>query len=378
MSKTEIILVDDEAPVLRALKRELATFTKSQDMEINTFDSPEEALNYIRENGLNVSILISDQKMPGLKGNELIGKVKELNPNIVPILITAYTDMEDIVKSIRTGIFSFILKPWDEEDLIRQVEKAWEIHQLRTNNKKYLAMLDEELKWAGLLQDKFLTLNIPHSNKLSFSVNYKPQLACGGDFYDVIRINDDNYLTIIADVAGHGVKAAFITFILKTILHDSTFSNLVNDSITPSHLLSWLNKRICKELESIDSLIVTLCICRVDLQNNKLWTANGGHVPPAIIRDKDIKFVEAFGTALGFSKDIEYTNYCEDIKQGDRILLYTDGISEIDNYGYSLRDIILNHEQRKDFDEAIMNEIQKNMEHNEFRDDMTLMTIEVL
>ena len=111
MNTQTIILVDDEKPILRALKRELTLLCSDLSLEIKTFLHPDDALLYIRDHSEDVAVLVSDQKMPGMKGCDFIGYVREINSRIVSILLTAYTDTEDIIKSIRSGIFSSYRNP---------------------------------------------------------------------------------------------------------------------------------------------------------------------------------------------------------------------------------------------------------------------------
>ncbi|MCG8689002.1 MAG: response regulator, partial [Desulfobacterales bacterium] len=217
-----ILLVDDEPRVLRALEREMEEFAVEHGVRIVAYDSPVTALQDIREDSRDIAVVVSDQKMPYLKGFHFLQKAKEENPDIVPVLLSAYTDIDDIIASIRVGLFSFVLKPWDIDQLLHEVRKGLNLHRLRKENDRNAARLNEALKWGGEIQKKLLESRPPADRRIAFSVNYTPmaRYACGGDYYDIVPLDSNRYLALMGDVSGHGVKAAFITFILKTLLNE--------------------------------------------------------------------------------------------------------------------------------------------------------------
>ena len=108
-----VLIVDDEEMVLTSLDSFLALET---DYEVVTFTDPNAALERIRQNG--VDLAISDYLMPKMDGITFLGKVRDLEPEIPRILLTGYSDKENAIKAINeVGLFQYIEKPWDNDNL---------------------------------------------------------------------------------------------------------------------------------------------------------------------------------------------------------------------------------------------------------------------
>ena len=126
-----IVLVDDEEMVLTSLNSFLMLET---DYEIETFVKASEALDYIKENDVN--LVISDYLMPEMDGISFLGQVRDVKPNVPRIILTGYADKENAIKGINeVGLYQYIEKPWDNDDLhliIRNgVEKQQLLNQLQ-------------------------------------------------------------------------------------------------------------------------------------------------------------------------------------------------------------------------------------------------------
>jgi serine/threonine-protein kinase len=117
-AKTRILFVDDEERILNAVK---ALFR--QDYDVVTALGGEAALAAIRDGGFHV--IVSDQRMPGITGVELLRQARTLAPNAVRMLLTGYTDLAALVGSINQGeIFKFVMKPWDNDELRKAIADA--------------------------------------------------------------------------------------------------------------------------------------------------------------------------------------------------------------------------------------------------------------
>lgn len=111
--KYTILLVDDEEYILRVLQRVLV---EEKCFEIITATSGQEALEKIRER--RIDIVISDQRMPGMSGVELLTQIKQMYPDSVRILLSGFTDIDALIGAINEGeVCRFISKPWDNEEL---------------------------------------------------------------------------------------------------------------------------------------------------------------------------------------------------------------------------------------------------------------------
>lgn len=109
-----IVIVDDEELVLTSLSSFLSLETK---YNLKTFTSAKKALEYIKGN--NVNLVVSDYLMPEMDGISFLIKVRELRPEVPRIILTGYADKENAIKAInQVGLFQYIEKPWDNEDIL--------------------------------------------------------------------------------------------------------------------------------------------------------------------------------------------------------------------------------------------------------------------
>jgi adenylate cyclase len=124
MTPATVLLVDDEPRVLDALEALLA-----MEHRILRAEHAETALHHLREE--DVAVVVSDQRMAGLTGTELLTRSRDVAPDTVRILLTAFTDTEALMDSINAaGVYHFLLKPWDPNELRHVVGRAVEHHRL--------------------------------------------------------------------------------------------------------------------------------------------------------------------------------------------------------------------------------------------------------
>ena len=140
----KIIIVDDEPANLRLLERLFR-----RDYEVITAESGEEALQLL---GLHdAALLITDQRMPGMTGVELLKQTAAIRPHMVRIILTGYTDVETLVEAINSGlVYKYVTKPWSNEELRLTVGRALEHyettkarHELEMANRRLVARLRE-------------------------------------------------------------------------------------------------------------------------------------------------------------------------------------------------------------------------------------------
>jgi len=126
-----LLLVDDEENILNALMRML----RRDGYRILTATNAEDALDILGRN--DVQVVISDQRMPGISGTELLSRVKEMHPDTVRMVLSGYTDLSAVTAAINQGaIYKFLTKPWDDEELRLQVRDAFRIAQRRDDARK--------------------------------------------------------------------------------------------------------------------------------------------------------------------------------------------------------------------------------------------------
>ncbi|MGH6625080.1 MAG: response regulator [Burkholderiaceae bacterium] len=139
MTPDKILYVDDEAMALKYFERLVSPMAP-----VLTAPSVEEGREILRTRGAEIAVLVSDQRMPGSHGNELLRYAREHHPAIVRMLTTAYSELGEAIEAINAGeIYRYITKPWDLDSLRADLKNALELAGLRSER-------------DGLLREKML------------------------------------------------------------------------------------------------------------------------------------------------------------------------------------------------------------------------------
>jgi sigma-B regulation protein RsbU (phosphoserine phosphatase) len=188
------------------------------------------------------------------------------------------------------------------------------------------ALLNAELEVARALQVAILPSRFPLKPGCDGAARMIPATTMGGDFYDFIELPDGRIGLVMADVSGKGVPAAFFMAVARTNLRD-----LAAHYAEPGACLAQTNEVLCAQ-NPMD-LFVTVFYCVFDPITGVLKYANGGHNPPYLRRAEGS--VESLrgtgGLVLGAMNGIEYPQHTVQLLPGDRLVLYTDGVTEAFN-----------------------------------------------
>jgi phosphoserine phosphatase RsbU/P len=187
--------------------------------------------------------------------------------------------------------------------------------------------IEQELSIAKQVQEAILPDNDGKINGVEIGTLYIPARQVSGDFYDIIKINDDEFMIVIGDVTDKGVPAAMVMSASTAII-----MSLISESphINPSDLMNHLNNILCDGIIKSQSMFVTLFIARYNLRENKLIYCNAGHLPPLywLASQKKVLELKLGGTFVGQFRDISFQQGEVDIGRNDRLFAFTDGLSE--------------------------------------------------
>ncbi len=137
--KETIIIVDDEEIVLSSLSSFLNLET---EYTIKTFTSAKEAIGFISEN--EIDLVISDYLMPEMDGISFLSRVRDISPEVPRIILTGYADKENAIKAINeVGLFQYIEKPWDNDDLLIIIRNGLERQKLMKKLKTKISEINE-------------------------------------------------------------------------------------------------------------------------------------------------------------------------------------------------------------------------------------------
>lgn len=185
--------------------------------------------------------------------------------------------------------------------------------------------LEEELEFARDIQQNLLPSQIPPTNNFDIAAINLPSKQVGGDYFDIIKVDEGKYIIAIADVSGKGIPAsllmanmqAFLQVISKQNIDIATATALINDLITQN---------------TSDGKFITFFWGLLDDNEKKLTYVNAGHNPPILVRQNKIIRLSEGGIILGVMKTImPYNSNSIDLESGDKIILFTDGVSEAMN-----------------------------------------------
>ncbi|MBI2504664.1 MAG: response regulator [Candidatus Latescibacteria bacterium] len=147
-----ILLVDDEEMVLTSLKSFLALETEYRAIP---FLSPGQALSYARGNEVN--LVISDFLMPEMDGISFLARMRELRPDATRIILTGYADKENAIKAINeVGIFQYIEKPWDNDQLLIAIRNGLEKQRMLKNLEEKIAEINKAYADLSRIQQEIL------------------------------------------------------------------------------------------------------------------------------------------------------------------------------------------------------------------------------
>jgi serine phosphatase RsbU (regulator of sigma subunit)/anti-sigma regulatory factor (Ser/Thr protein kinase) len=188
-------------------------------------------------------------------------------------------------------------------------------------------LVSRELEIAKTIQRSLLPKTIPRLSGYELAGFCESAHQVGGDFYDVIKINDDALLLIIADVMGKGIPAAMFAAILRSLLR------AVPEWMSqPAALLARVNRLLFEELSGVD-MFITAQLVYVDSRNRRITAASAGHCPALLSADAEgnVKSISPEGLPLGILPDTSFANQTEPLPRNSRVLLYTDGLTEARN-----------------------------------------------
>jgi sigma-B regulation protein RsbU (phosphoserine phosphatase) len=240
-----------------------------------------------------------------------------------------------------------------------------------------LRMMQEEMRVAKETQINLLPKEFPIINGYQIAAKTIPAKEVGGDYYDLIQIDDNRFAFCLGDVSGKGMPAAMLMSNLQATLRSHTVSNnLCKDIISVSNQLLYNSTEPTK--------FATLFYGIINLASNEIVFCNAGHNNPLLYTDnKNIVELKTGGIMLGCLSDSDFEDEKISVKNNDVIVIYSDGISEAMNeseeeYGEEkLKELISNHiEDSPDkIIENILSDVEMFVGKASQWDDMTLMII---
>jgi sigma-B regulation protein RsbU (phosphoserine phosphatase) len=318
MTSPRVLVADDQADILVAL-RLLLSDAAFDTTVVNSADAVMEHLGQSKYDLLLMDLNYTRDTTSGREGLELIDRVRATDATLPIVVMTGWGSIDTAVEAMRRGARSFVQKPWDDTTLVEVVRREVdEGLSLRRRD----ARMAREHEEARLIQRALLPATMPAVRGCDLAAFWTPAAGLGGDCYDVIRFSDDRVALSIADVVGKGLPAALLMSNLQAAVR--AFATPTTD---PHDLCASVNRLLCHNISA--GKFVTFVYAVVDTGAGVIRYANAGHNPPIVARASGaIDRLTPTGLVLGVAPDWTYTSGVVPFARGDRLICFTDGITE--------------------------------------------------
>ena len=324
----KILVVDDEPDLEPLILQRMRRNIRSGRYSFVFAGNGIEALERL-SNDPGIDMVISDINMPQMDGLTLLEQIPKVDPNVRSVIISAYGDMRNIRTAMNRGAFDFVTKPLDFEDLQITIDRTlshmaeWK-EALESRDK--LVAIQNELDVASKMQQSILPTSFPLAPEYEVFGNMEPARNVGGDFFDVIYMENGRIGLAVADVSDKGVPAALFMMSSRTLLKGCAIG-----MGSPGDVLGEVNTLLTDNNETI--MFVTLLYAVFEPETGVLTYANGGHCNPLLVHSdgSSEELTHTKGVALGVMPELKYREDNVTLAPGDTLILYTDGVSEAMN-----------------------------------------------
>ena len=188
--------------------------------------------------------------------------------------------------------------------------------------------LESELELSQVVQRALLPQRIPDIRGVELAAFSRPSEIIGGDYFDFFQFRDGTHGLVVADVSGHGVAAVMLMSSLQTAIR-----TMAPDTDSPAEILERINRFYIHNIHF--TTFVTVFLARFDPVTRTLTYVNAGHNPPAVRRraSAEILWLKPTAPAIGLAEDFHARMESIGFSQGDSLLLYTDGVTEVLSIG---------------------------------------------
>jgi sigma-B regulation protein RsbU (phosphoserine phosphatase) len=369
------LIADDQPDVLAALRLLL----KVEGVETATATSPEAVIEAVAARDFDLVLMdmnYARDTTSGREGLELIERLRSMDRALPVVGMTAWGSLEVAVEAMRRGLDDFVLKPWENARLLKVLREQIEMGRARRREARAQAARERELATARDVQQGLIPRELPAIRNCEIAASWRPAHEVSGDYFDVLPFGEARAALCIGDVMGKGVSAGLLMSSLQALV-----KAFASDEISPNELCGRINTMLCRQ--DAAGKFVTFFYGLLDTDRGLLRYTNAGHNPPLLVRrDGSVVRLEQGGSVLGVFPDGVYEQGEVAFARGDRLLLFTDGITEASDasgkeFGEArLLDLARQHKSATA--EALRKAVTRAVTEfaaGEFQDDATLMIV---
>jgi sigma-B regulation protein RsbU (phosphoserine phosphatase) len=313
-----IVVIEDDPAILRGLADNL----RSQSYDVSTADDGADGYNLVRREQPDLVIL--DLSLPTMNGYEICRQLRR-NGMATPILmLTAQGEEFQRVEGFEAGADDYVTKPFSLLELLGRVRAI-----LRRSEGRSDLASQKELDEARHIQERLLPSDIPRISGIRIAAAWRPARLVGGDYFDVLKFDANTVGVCIADVCGKGMPAAMMMANLQ-----ATVKTTATVRTRPRDVCAAINRIMCSNMASHGFISFFYALIETRADNIKEMTyCNAGHNPPILshrssIASESLRWLDCGGGVLGVFELWSYEEEQISLQSGDRLLMYTDGITE--------------------------------------------------
>ena len=373
--RPRLLIADDQPDIRDALRLAL----REDNFIVELAGSPAAVVEAIRKQQFDVALLdlnYARDTTSGGEGIELLEEVRQIDAQLPIVVMTAWGSVELAVEAMQRGAGDFVQKPWDNTTLRRILRTQIARGLARRAVQSRERATEREWAEAQATQQALLPKGLPSLPGMEVAAVCRPAKELAGDYYDIRTITSERVLLCIGDVAGKGTAAALVMANLQAAV-----KALADQDLTPIELCRRVNRVLCGNCE--EGRFVTFFCGVMDTSDRTLRYVNAGHNPPIVARPNGSMLrLGDGGPVLGEFPDWSAAQGEIRLGVGDRIVLYTDGITEAanaagDEYGaerLSALACAYRHETAADLHARVMADAIR-FAGGAFTDDATLLVL---
>jgi phosphoserine phosphatase RsbU/P len=330
-----ILIADDQQDVLDALRLLL----KGHGYNIETVNSPADLLAAVERQVFDILLIdlnYARDTTSGREGLDLLSRLKEIEDAPPVVAMTGWATVGLAVEAMQYGVSDFVEKPWTNTRLLEILEKQVGLGRERRESRRRAAEearareealihqqeQEREIAEAKAIQEKLLPREIPQMPGYEIASAWQSARLVGGDYFDILPLDEKTLGVCIADVAGKGMPAALLMSNLQAAVR-----GLASLSVAPDLLCRRLNSIVYRNTES--DRFITFFYAQLDGPAHRLAYVNAGHNAPFVVRsDGSHERLREGGAVLGVFAGLEYELGSTQLLPGDRVVLFTDGVTE--------------------------------------------------
>ena len=327
---TQILVVDDEPDIelmmRQKMRRQIRKGRYAFDFALNGIEALEK-LNAPRDPPFD--LLVTDINMPKMNGLELLGEIARHNAEVKTIVVSAYGDMDNIRTAMNLGAVDFVTKPVDFDELETTIARTEE--HIRTwrdavQSRDRLRAREIELDMARTLQHSVLPSEMPASHRYEIEARMTPAREIGGDFFDIVKLENEHLGIAVADVSGKGIPAALFLVGARSVLKGTA----IGES-EPGTALTEMNRIIEHDNPKANCLTVVYMV--YNPRTGEMRYANGGHPPPIVVGGDGTgsELAPVQGVEVGLDAEAAFEEGTATLEPGETVVMYSDGVVQARN-----------------------------------------------